>query len=34
MSGSELTQASTQVELKQEERFEQLNLKELGLQTA
>ncbi|MFM7811791.1 MAG: toxic anion resistance protein [Acinetobacter junii] len=32
MSGSELTQASTQVELKQEERFEQLNLKELGLQ--
>jgi uncharacterized protein YaaN involved in tellurite resistance len=33
MSGSELTQASTQVELKQEERFEQLNLKELGLQT-
>ena len=32
MSGSELTQASTQVELKQEEPFEQLNLKELGLQ--
>ena len=32
MSGSELTQASTQVELKQEERFEQLNLKDLGLQ--
>lgn len=32
MSASELTQASTQVELKQEERFEQLNLKELGLQ--
>ncbi|MFV5368418.1 toxic anion resistance protein [Acinetobacter junii] len=32
MSGSELIQASTQVELKQEERFEQLNLKELGLQ--
>lgn len=32
MSGSELTQALTQVELKQEERFEQLNLKELGLQ--
>ncbi|WP_151816928.1 toxic anion resistance protein [Acinetobacter junii] len=32
MSGSELTQASTQVELKQEERFKQLNLKELGLQ--
>ena len=32
MLGSELTQASTQVELKQEERFEQLNLKELGLQ--
>ena len=32
MSGSELTQASTQVELKQEERFEQLNLKEIGLQ--
>lgn len=32
MPGSELTQASTQVELKQEERFEQLNLKELGLQ--